>query len=520
MKQDEFDLSRFDEYREGNRLEVKKANGGLPTSLWDTYSSFSNCNGGAIILGVKEREDGSWYTTHLQNENKLLKDFWDTINNRKKVSINLLNEDNVETYDVNGDVIIVVYVPKADRVYKPVYINDDLFGGTFRRNHEGDYHCSEAEVRGMLRDQAEKGIDSKILVNLEMDIFYHETVKNYRSRHRVVSPDHVWHRLDDESYLERIGAASISDVDGKLHPTVGGLLMFGEEYKIRQEFPEYFLDYREMLDPTIRWTDRLESSSGEWSGNLMDFFFNMERKLLRDIKRPFKLEGTTRIDETLVHKAIREALANCIANADFNFPRGIVITKDPDAIVIENPGSIITGKAQMLKGGVSAPRNKIIMKMFNLIHVGERAGSGVPDIFSIWDDEGWLPPVVEEQYKPDRTVLTLAFSEKQAAKTSGKSKRQTGKTSGNQRKQAAKTSGKSKRQKQAAKVSGNGKAAGNKEAIVAFIARSGAAKTAEISEAVGLSQSRARVLIAELVAEGRIKAGGESRARVYMPAEK
>ena len=421
MKQDVFDLSYFDEYREGNRLEVKKANGGLPNSLWDTYSSFSNCNGGAIILGVKEREDGSWYTTHLHNKNKLLKDFWDTINNRKKVSVNLLNEDNVETYEINGDVIIVIYVSKADRVYKPVYINDDLFGGTFRRDHEGDYHCSEAEVRGMLRDQAEKGTDSKILIGLDMDVFYPETVKNYRSRHNAVSPDHVWHRLDDESYLERIGAAAISDIDGKLHPTVAGLLMFGEEYKIRQEYPEYFLDYREMLDPTIRWTDRLESSSGEWSGNLMDFFFQMERKLLRDIKKPFKLEGITRIDDTPVHKAIREALANCIANADFNFPRGIVILKDSDKITIENPGSIITGKPQMLKGGISEPRNKSIMKMFNIIRVGERAGSGVPDIFSIWDDEGWQSPTVEEQYKPDRTVLTLVFAKKQAA--SGKNKR-------------------------------------------------------------------------------------------------
>lgn len=410
MKQDVFDLAKFDEYREDNRLEVKKANGGLPNSLWDTYSSFSNCNGGAIILGVKEREDGSWFTTHLQNRNKLLKDFWDNINNRKKVSVNLLREDNVETYEVNGDVIIVIYVPKADRVYKPVYINDDMFGGTFRRDHEGDYHCSEAEVRGMLRDQAEKSMDSKILVNMSTDIFYKDTVKAFRTRHTAVNPDHVWHKLDDIGYLERIGAASISDVDGKLHPTVAGLLMFAEEYKIRQELPEYFLDYREMLDPAIRWTDRIESSSGEWSGNLLDFFFQMERKLLRDIKKPFKLEGITRIDETPVHKAIREALANCIANADFNFPRGIVILKDPDKITIENPGSIITGKPQMLKGGISEPRNKSIMKMFNLIRVGERAGSGVPDIFSVWDEEGWESPEVEEQFKPDRTILILSFT--------------------------------------------------------------------------------------------------------------
>ena len=50
----EFDISRFDKYREDNRREVKKANGGLPVSLWDTYSSFANCYGGVIILGIKE----------------------------------------------------------------------------------------------------------------------------------------------------------------------------------------------------------------------------------------------------------------------------------------------------------------------------------------------------------------------------------------------------------------------------------------------------------------------------------
>ncbi|HOO28027.1 MAG TPA: ATP-binding protein, partial [Lachnospiraceae bacterium] len=46
----------------------------------------------------------------------------------------------------------------------------------------------------------------------------------------------------------------------------------------------------------------------------------------------------------------------------------------------------------MRKGGVSDPRNKTLMKMFNLINIGERAGSGVPNIFNVWEDEGWIEP--------------------------------------------------------------------------------------------------------------------------------
>jgi predicted HTH transcriptional regulator len=36
------DLNELNKYREGNRLEVKKAEKGLPNSLWSTYSAFAN----------------------------------------------------------------------------------------------------------------------------------------------------------------------------------------------------------------------------------------------------------------------------------------------------------------------------------------------------------------------------------------------------------------------------------------------------------------------------------------------
>ncbi len=492
----DFDIRNFDEYRENNRLEVKKAKGGLPDSLWDTYSSMANCYGGVILLGVAEKEDGSFVTTGLKDVEKLRKDFWNMVNNRKKVSINLLTDHDMETYEVNGDVVLAIHIPKAHREARPVYINNDLFGGTFRRNGEGDYHCTGSEVRAMLRDQTEETTDMKVLEDFEIKDLNMETVHAYRNRHITYRAEHVWQGLADEEYLERIGAAKRGKTDGRLHPTAAGLLMFGEEYRILYEYPEYFLDYREMLDPSIRWTDRLQSGSGDWTGNLFDFFFRVNSKLAKDLKIPFKLEGITRIDDTPVHKAIREALANCLVNTDFFVARGVVIRKDAGKIVMENPGYIRTGKEQMLKGGISDPRNKALMKMFNMIGIGERAGSGVPDIYAVWDSQGWEAPVVEEQYNPDRTILTLAFTEKQAEKTSGKNKRK----------------------KQAEKTSGNGRTAKtdkHREMILDFLASRGSSKSSELAACIGLSPARTRVILSGLTDEGKIQAKGDGRLRRY-----
>lgn len=63
-----FDIRKFDEYRENNCLEVKKAKGGLPDSIWDMYSSMANCHGGVILLGVVEKGDGSFATFSKRNE--------------------------------------------------------------------------------------------------------------------------------------------------------------------------------------------------------------------------------------------------------------------------------------------------------------------------------------------------------------------------------------------------------------------------------------------------------------------
>ena len=58
--------------------------------------------------------------------------------------------------------------------------------------------------------------------------------------------------------------------------------------------------------------------------------------------------------------------------------------------------------------------------MFIMIGIGERVGNGVPDIYKVWDDEGYEAPEVKEEFGNDRTLLVLSFRKKQATKTDGK----------------------------------------------------------------------------------------------------
>lgn len=394
---------------ESSHLEGKSAKGGFPDSFWESYSAFANSDGGVIVLGVEEDSNGQLCIKDgLKDAQKMKETFWKLVNNRQKISHNIVLEKCVYILESDGKQILVVEIPRAERTVRPVYKGTDPRNGTYKRFGTGDHLCTTEEVGAMLRDSSISPLDAVAVEDIDLTALNMETVRGYRQMFKLTNPSHLWNTLDDEIFLRRIRATGAAQ-DGKYHPTEAGLLMFGYEYEITRRFPQYFLDYQEDRNVVgiAKWKDRIVSSSGDWSGNVFDFAMKILPKLQSELKIPFVVKGFQRIDDTPLHRLLREAVTNCLVHADYYGRQGIVVSKNKDGFVFANPGGMRISKSEALSGGVSDPRNATLLKMFSFIRFGERAGSGLNGIVYVWKKVYHTNPEIFVKEEYDRTFLKL-----------------------------------------------------------------------------------------------------------------
>ncbi len=401
------------ELGEDRDREYKSARGGLPRSLWETYSAMANTEGGVIVLGVKEKSDGRFEIQGLPDSElpKLKSDFWSTINNRGHVSVNLLSDRDLEVATVSQKRVIIISVPMATRYRRPVFLGTNPMTGTYRRNFEGDYRCSETEVRGILMDASEEPPDSRILEHFDFDDIDLDTLMQYRNRFSARSSGHTWLSEDPEGLFRKLGGWRRDRTTGKEGITVAGLLMFGTHSAITapEAVPGFHLDYQEQLsdDPAVRWTDRI-TFDGTWECNIFQFYQRVMPRLTVDLKIPFQLDSELfRKDETVVHEAIREAVVNALIHADYFGQGGVLIIRRRDGFELSNPGTLLLSLRQIISGGISECRNKTLQKMFAMIGGGEKAGSGVDKIRQGWKSQHWRWPWLITTTAPNRVRWNL-----------------------------------------------------------------------------------------------------------------
>ena len=378
-----------------------------------------------------------------------MQDLWNNANNRQKISANILFNRHVYPVDCGGKTVIVVDVPRAMREDRPVHVGANPYAGSYRRNGEGDYRCHEEAVEAMIRDKCRETADHRLVETLTIADLNQDTLRRYRNLFRQCRPDDLTLNADDEEFLCRHGAAK-RDETGVVRPLLAAVLMFGDFHTIQNECPHYFVDYRELLDDNPRYSDRVCPFTVGFSGNLFDFYFRVASRLVADVKTPFKLdERLLRVDDTPVHKALRECLANTLIHADFTGRRGIVIEKQFRHVTFANPGALRLPKDIAIAGGTSDARNDVLFTLFALVEIGEKLGTGLFQLFALWKELGWPEPQLQEQFDPERTVLTLDYNDAEDEMTNGKQTNTSLKTKSPQQKEGGEktTEGGEKREK-------------------------------------------------------------------------
>jgi len=398
---------------EAKRATGKNGNGQVPADFYPTYSAMANTLGGTVIFGLEEIHtkggENRFKVIGINNPEKVVDQLFSTLNNRSKVSLNLITNDHIEIIPLLDTSIIKITIPKAEREQKPVYLNQNPIIHTYIRNGSGDHLAREEDVRLMIREASTQTTDAEVLDNYTIDDLNTQSVLAYRNLFRTTSPTHPWNELSDEEFLQRIKAQNRDRSKNVSGITKAGLLMFGNVNSITDYFPYYHLDYLEKYsdDEEIRYDNKISSGQGTWSGNIFDFFREVDRKLMKSLDVPFRLKGRQRIDEPVYSEVLREALVNSLIHSDYSGSAPVKIEKYPEKFVFTNPGDMRRPLSLAKEGGISDCRNRIIQSMFSHIGYGDQEGFGIVTIYKKWEQNTGNTPIYNFSTNPVMTTLTL-----------------------------------------------------------------------------------------------------------------
>ncbi len=478
-------------------VECKKAESNVPKSVYESYSAFANTKGGYIILGVEENKKGKpedrFIIQGIENPSRQLEDFWNTIHS-DKVNINILKDEDVFQVTEGMTTLIVIRVPRANFQARPVYIGRNPFTGAFKRNHEGDYHCTDAEIRSMFRDQNAEGADDMVMEHYTMEDVDAETLRAYRMRFQNENGEHIWNTYEDKHFLEMLGGYRKDRDKGIEGLTLAGLMMFGNGLVVRDVFDNIFMDYRDESHKTddVRWNDRI-TYDGTWENNVFNFLGKVLPKLTAELPKPFKLKGYVREDDTPLHRAVRESCVNMIIHADYMLEGTLKVIKTEEGFEITNPGVLKIPREQIFKGGYSRARNPRMQSMLRMVGYGDNIGSGFPTILNAWEEQGWEMPVLMEDTVLNQVTLILKMKQEKVAKKSGEKK-------------VAKKSG----EKKVAK-----KTIENRRLLLDNMQPGVWYKASAFEGIVSVKESRIKELLKELTEQGEIEATGSTKGKMY-----
>ena len=396
---------------ESVRIEAKAASE-IGKSIMETVSAFANepeLDGGYLLFGVATRPtlfEREYRAEGLENPEKIQADFV----TQCAGSFNIPIRPQIDVQDVGGKTVVVAYIPEAASTDKPVYLKKrGLPAGAFRRLGPTDHSCSEDDLIVLYAGRQAEPHDSSIIVDASMSDIDPSMIDEYRKLRKAVHPTAEELNWPDDDLLRAFGCAKV--VDGRLKPTVAGVLLFGTPMALRRCFPMMRIDYIRV--PGKQWVEDPDHrfDTIEIRKPLFAAIRQAQVAIVEDLPMAFSLpEGQLQSTETpvLPLRVIREALVNAVMHRTYRIHGAIQIIRYGNRLELRNPGHSLKSEETLGDPG-SETRNPKIAAVLHDVNFAETKGSGIRVMRQLMHQNNLAPPTFESTRQPDRFIATFLF---------------------------------------------------------------------------------------------------------------
>ena len=366
---------------EGKTLEFKRDLSSTNPFLRSAVA-FANTAGGTILIGVEDR------TRHvlgvadpLALEERVANLIADSISPRLLPDIEILRYRK-------RHVLAVRIHPSSNR---PHHLGTESATGTYVRVGSTNRNADKELIAEMRRYVRSESFDERPMPNLDSEAVDFRAASESFSEFRKLAP----RDLDILQLCTRH--------QGRRVPTVGGMLLFGRDRLTH--FPDAWIQAGRFAG-----TDKANIvDSAEIQAPLADSIPAAVSFIERHMASGVEIGPVRRSARwTLPPAAVREALVNAVAHADYS-QRGapIRVAIFDDRLEVENPGLLPFGLTlDDLPRGVSKLRNRVIGRVFHELRLVEQWGSGAQRMIGACRNAGLAPPVWEEIGNRLRVTMT------------------------------------------------------------------------------------------------------------------
>lgn len=349
---------------EGVTIEFKECKNEVASEVYPTVCSFSNRFGGHILMGVAN--SGEIIGVNPSCVSDMRKNFSNMLNNPQKISPTLYL--SAEEIEIDGKIVLYVYVPRSSQVHTCNKITYDRIGDADINISSNTTQMSELYMRKQT-DFTEK----KIFPFLTTDDLDLSLMKRVRNLAKSKDANHPWIELDDMGIFRSAGLYERDFATGQEGFNLAAVLLFGKDETIQSCLPAYRTDaiYREInMD---RFDDRDDVRT-----NLIDSYDRLTDFICRHIDDKFFLEGTQRISVRSI--IAREIISNILMHREYSSPYPAKVIVEKGRIQTENANKTYH-YGRILATTTPYPKNPIIAKFFNNIGRADELGSGVRNLY-------------------------------------------------------------------------------------------------------------------------------------------